>query len=139
MAVSASITLTPPPLTAKPTRQNYNEQISNLIQDEELRIQTEMTQLGRSFMGKAAVLAQKVTDTPFTKEPRRRLNPAVACKSKWHRIEALRRLKSFISQYREALLEWRRGNREVVFPAGTYALRVHAGVPCVTPAEIASG
>ena len=138
MAESASITLTPPPLTTRPTP-SYNEQLSNLVHDEEMRIQTEMMQLGRSFMGKAAVLGQKVTDTPFTKEPRRRLNPNVACKSKWHRIEALRRLKSFISKYREALAEWRRGNREVLFPEGTYALRIHAGVPCVTPAAIASG
>lgn len=139
MAESASITLTPPPLTTRPTQQNYNEQISNLVQTEEIRIQTEMAKLGRSFMGKAAVLGQKVTDSPFTKEPRRQLNPRVACKSKWHRIEALSRLKSFVSEYKEALIEWRRGNREVAFPAGTYALRIHAGVTCVNPAAVTSG
>ncbi len=139
MAESASITLTPPPLATKLSPQNYNEKISNLVHDEELRIQTEMAALGRAFIGKAAVLAQKVGDSPFTREPRRRLNPTVACKSKWHRIEALRRQKRFILEYREALLEWRRGNREVLFPAGTYALRIHAGVSCAPPAAISSG
>jgi len=139
MAESAEITLTPPPLMTRPTQQNYNEQIVNLVQNEEMRIQTEMAKLGHSFMGKAAVLGQKVTDSPFTKEPRRRLNPNVACKSKWHRIEALSRLKSFVSEYKEALIEWRRGNRAVVFPAGTYALRIHAGVTCVNPTAVASG
>ena len=139
MAESASITLVPPPLTTKPTLQNYNEQISNLVRSEEMRVQTEMGKLGRSFRGKAAALGQKVSDSPFTKKQRRRLNPDVACKSKWHRIEALRRLKSFISEYKEALIEWRRGNREVVFPAGTYALRIHAGVRCVHPPAVASG
>jgi len=139
MAESASITLVPPPLTTRPTQQSYNEQISNLVQNEEMRIQTEMAKLGRSFRGKAAVLAQKVTESPFTKEPRRRLNPNVACKSKWHRIEALRRLNSFVREYKEALIEWRRGNREVVFPAGTYALRIHAGVRCFNPPAVASG
>jgi len=139
MAESASITLTPPPLCERANQQNYNEQIADLVKNEETKIQAEMAKLGRSFMGKAGVLRQKVTDTPYTKEPRRRLNPNVACKSKWHRIEALSRLKSFISEYKEALIEWRRGNREVVFPAGTYALRIHAGVMCVHPAAVASG
>jgi len=139
MAESAEITLTPSPLTTKPNHQNYNDQIVNLVKNEEIRIQADMAKLGRSFMGKAAVLQQKVTDSPFTKEPRRRLNPNVACKSKWHRIEALSRLKSFVLEYKEALIEWRGGNREVVFPAGTYALRIHAGVTCVHPAAVASG
>ena len=139
MTESASITLVSPPLTTRPTQQNYNEQISNLVQNEETRIQAEMAKLGRSFMGKDAILRQKVTDAPSTTEPRRQLNPNVACKSKWHRIEALRRLKSFVIEYKQAFLEWRRGNREVVFPAGTYALRIHAGVPCVSPAAVASG
>jgi hypothetical protein len=131
--------LTPPPLSTKQGNQKYNEQITNFVQNEELRIQETMAKLGRSFMGKAALLKQKVTDSPFKKEPKRRLNPTVACKSKWHRIEALRRLKSFISEYKQALVEWRRGNREVVFPAGTYSLRIHAGVSCVVPAAVASG
>ena len=139
MAESASITMTPPPLKTKPPQQNHKEQIVNLVRNEEMRIQTEMAKLGRAFMGKAAVLGQKVTDAPFTKEARRGLNPNVACKSKWHRIEALRRLKSFVNEYKEALKEWRRGNREVVFPAGTYALRIHASVRCFNPPAVASG
>ena len=139
MAESASIRLTSPLLNTKLPEQTYNEQIKNLVGNEEKRIQAEMASLGRSFMGRAAVLAQKVTDTPYRQEPRRRLNPTVACKSKWHRIEALRRLKSFVSEYKEALTQWRRGNREVVFPAGTYALRIHAGVPCTHPVAVASG
>jgi len=139
MNQSASITLTAPPLSEWANQQNYNETIETLVTNEETKIQGESAKLGRSFMGKAAVLSQKVTDTPYTKEPRRELNPNLACKSKWHRIEALGRLKSFIIEYKEALIEWRRGNREVLFPAGTYALRIHAGVSCVHPAAVASG
>jgi len=45
MAESASITLTPPPLTTRPTQQNYNEQIANLVQNEEMKIQTEMARI----------------------------------------------------------------------------------------------
>ena len=139
MAESASITLTPPPLTTSLSREGYCKQIAKLVQNREQEIQTEMARLGQSFMGKAAVLGQKVTDSPFTKETRRKLNPNIACKSKWHRIEALRRLKTFISEYKAALIEWRRGNRNVVFPEGTYALRIQAGVLCVGSAAVASG
>ena len=58
------------------------------------------------------------------------MNPQVASKSKWHRIEALQRLKSFISDYKSVLKKWRKGIRDALFPAGTYALRIHAGVCC---------
>jgi len=138
-AESASITLTPPPLTTSLSRESYCKQIAKLVQNREQEIQTEVARLGQSFMGKAAVLGQKVTDSPFTKEPKGKLNPNIACKSKWHRIEALRRLKTFISEYKAALIEWRRGNRNVVFPEGTYALRIQAGVLCVGSAAVASG
>ena len=50
--------------------------------------------------------------------------------SKWARIEALERLRTFIAGYREAWLQWRAGDRGVVFPCGTYGLRVYAGVCC---------
>ena len=139
MAESASITLTPAPLSTTPSGQSYAEHIGKLVQNREQEIQNEMAMLGRAFMGKAAVLRQKVTESPFTRAPRRRMNPNVACKSKWHRIEALRRLKAFVSEYKKAFLEWRHGNRAVVFPAGTYALRIHAGVACFAPTVIASG
>jgi len=67
MAESAEITLTPSPLTTRPNHQNYNDQIVNLVKNEEIRIQADMAKLGRSFMGKAAVLQQKVTDSPLQK------------------------------------------------------------------------
>ena len=50
--------------------------------------------------------------------------------NKWARIEALGRLRSFIAGYRDAWLAWRAGERGVVFPFGTYGLRLYAGVCC---------
>jgi len=54
----------------------------------------------------------------------------VAGGNKWARIEALARLRSFLAGYRDAWLQWRAGERGVVRPVGTYALRVYAGVCC---------
>jgi len=85
---------------------------------------------GRRFMGARRVLAQKHTDSPVSGEPRRRLNPRIASRDKWKRIEALTRLKSFLKDYREALQKLRAGIADVVFPHGTYRLRVLLGVPC---------
>ncbi len=82
------------------------------------------------FMGVGTVLAQKPTGRPRRQEPRRALNPRVAGRDKWKRIEALARLSEFLSAYRAAWRSRRSGRRDAVFPCGTYLLRVVHGVPC---------
>jgi hypothetical protein len=54
----------------------------------------------------------------------------VASRDRWRRIELLQRLKSFLSEYREALAAWRERRQEALFPAGTYLMRVAHGAPC---------
>jgi putative transposase len=85
-------------------------------------------------MGVARVLAQKPFARPAPGEPRFKLNPRVAARDKWKRIEAISRLKSFLSEYRTAWLERKAGIANVVFPPGTYHLRVMHGVPCAVAA-----
>ena len=85
---------------------------------------------GKRFLGLRAILQEATGRRPRSRAPRRTLRPRVAGKDRWRRLEALRRLKDFQVAYREAYEAWRAGNRDVVFPAGTYALRVHAGVTC---------
>jgi REP element-mobilizing transposase RayT len=84
----------------------------------------------RSFLGAVRVRAQKPTSRPAPGEPRRALNPRVACRAKWKRIEALQRLAEFARAYREALALWRGGMRDAVFPPGTWQMRVLHRVPC---------
>lgn len=67
-----------------------------------------------------AVCAQRVTDRPHTREPRRKLSPRIAGRNKWARIEALQRCKQFVAEHRDAWRRWCSGARDVVFPAGTY-------------------
>jgi putative transposase len=85
---------------------------------------------GRKFLGVRRVLAQNPSGRPPAEEPRRRLSPRIAGRDKWKRIEALGRLVEFIRAYRAAWHELRRGVRDVVFPHGTYWLRVAHGVAC---------
>jgi hypothetical protein len=42
----------------------------------------------------------------------------------------LARWKAFQQAYRDAWERWRKGSRRVVFPEGTYQLRVEHGVVC---------
>jgi REP element-mobilizing transposase RayT len=66
-------------------------------------------------------------------ERRRGLAPRVACRDRWKRIEALGRLVAFLRDYGQALRAWRAGARSVVFPAGTYLMRLMHGVACAAP------
>ncbi len=83
-------------------------------------------------LGPRRILNQSHSGRPVTGEPRRGLNPRVAAKDKWKRIEALGQLVSFIESYRRALSKFRRGKRKVVFPHGTYLMRVRFGVACAS-------
>lgn len=86
----------------------------------------------RTFLGIRRVLAQDPRSRPASHEPHRQLNPRIASRDKWKRIEALTRLVGFLEDYRAAWLE-RRAGRNPLFPAGTYWLRVAHGVPCLAP------
>jgi REP element-mobilizing transposase RayT len=82
------------------------------------------------FLGVARVLAQKPFARPRPGEPRRALNPRVAGRDKWKRIEALGRLVEFLRAYRAAWNARRAGAGGALFPHGTYLLRVLHDAPC---------
>ena len=82
------------------------------------------------FLGVARVLRQKPFARPAPGEPRRGLNPRIASRDKWKRIEALGRLVEFLESYRVAWAARRAGAADALFPHGTYLLRVLHDVPC---------
>ena len=85
---------------------------------------------GRSFLGAWKVLTQRYDARPTRGEPGRTLNPRLACKDEWKRIEAIQCLKAFLCAHREAWQAFARGVRETVFPHGTYWMRVMLNVSC---------
>jgi len=88
---------------------------------------------GRPFLGRRGVLQQRVADRPGDHEPHFELNPRVAGRDKWKRIEALGRMRTFVAAYRHAWMQFKAGLRAVVFPAGTWKLRRELGVWCEAP------
>jgi REP element-mobilizing transposase RayT len=110
--------------------QEFVSLVSTRLAEKERELALALEAEGGRFKGARRVLAQKHTDFPAPGEPRRKLNPRIAARDKWKRIEALARLKSFLTDYREALAKLRAGLEGVVFPHGTYHLRVFLGVQC---------
>jgi REP element-mobilizing transposase RayT len=110
----------------------YRMQLVAALKEREEQAARELGHRRPHIHGGGQVMAQKPTARPGLGEPRRGLNPRIACRDKWKRIEALQRLKEFRIAYRKARLAFARGVREAVFPHGTYWMRVAWGVACAT-------
>jgi putative transposase len=82
------------------------------------------------FLGVARVLKQRVLARPGTPERRPRLRPRFAARNPGRRLELALRLKTFLAAYQDALIGWRAGNRGIVFPEGTYLMRVVHQATC---------
>jgi REP element-mobilizing transposase RayT len=124
--------LTAPPGFESATQ--FREQLCEALAAMEERARHAIASEGRAFAGAAKVLAQRPTARPRGGEPRRQLNPRVAARDKWKRIEVLSRLVEFLRAYREAWRARRAGMDDVRFPAGTYLMRVVHGVQCAAAA-----
>jgi REP element-mobilizing transposase RayT len=128
MPASAELVLTVPPGFA--SAGEFQVAVAAALHGLEEKSRRELAAEKRGFLGRVRVLAQKPFTRPAPGEPRRALNPRVAARDKWKRIEALSRLIGFLREYRAARRVLRSGVRDVVFPAGTYLLRIEHGVRC---------
>jgi putative transposase len=111
--------------------EEFGRRLEQALEEREQKAREELG--GRGVLGVAGVMAQGEGARPLGREARGKLRPRVGCRDKWRRVEALGRLRSFLEGYREAWEEFRRGYREVLFPAGTYWMRVVQGVRCEAP------
>lgn len=120
----------PPVLTGE---SGVIRRLDRMVRERERELQQRAQAQGMRFLGRRQVLRQSPWGRPRDAEPRRGLNPRVACRDKWKRIETLQRLKEFLADYREARQRYLDGDTEVRFPVGTYWLRVRLGVMCAGP------
>jgi len=128
MAESASLVLATPPgfQSLEALRQIVASRLDAKEKGEAARAEAD----GRAVVGATRAMATRPTDRPRHVEPLRSLNPRVACRDKGKRVAALRRLVEFLHAYRCAFRRWREGASDVVFPAGTYLMRVVHGATC---------
>jgi REP element-mobilizing transposase RayT len=110
--------------------EEFQAQLAAELRLLEEKAQRELAAAGRRVLGVARVLAQNPFARPAPGEPRFELKPRIAARDKWKRIEGLFRLKDWERRYRSSRIRWCSGIRDVVFPAGTWLLRVMHGVQC---------
>jgi REP element-mobilizing transposase RayT len=109
---------------AAPTAAASVRIIKEAADAEQDRLRKDRLAQGKSFMGADAIMRQSIHDSPNSPASRRTLSPTLAGKDKWRRIELLRITADFRRDHRSAMEQWMAGNRDVVFPAGTYKMRV---------------
>jgi putative transposase len=132
MPERATLALVPPPGFG--SAREFREALGAELERREQAVAAERFGRGEDFLGVDQVLAQPTTARPRSVEQLGGLRPRVAARDKWRRIEVLARLADFVSDYRQALAAWRKGATGVIFPAGTYLLRVTHGVACAAAA-----
>lgn len=108
-------------------------EIRRVVREREYEIARKLRAAGGAFLGMKRVLRQRITDTPSTRAPRRGIRPRLAGRSQWARVEALQRNRSWLADYRACLELYRAGWTTVVFPYGTYQLRIEHGLACRAP------
>ncbi len=138
MPAEVPLTLHAPRCEERPdmTADEWKTMASRAHHEKEESIRREFAEQGRSFLGREAVLSVSPEDSP-QRLPRQergeggdRIRPRVADRNPERRKAALKRLRDFLDAYREALKAFLQGIKDVVFPAGTYKMRVFFGVAC---------
>jgi REP element-mobilizing transposase RayT len=124
MPASVTLTLTTPPGFSSAAF--FRDQLTSALSAAE----ADAARTVGTFLGVARVLKQRWSAHATSPEPLGKLNPRVAGRNKWKRIERLSCLASFLADYRDALQAWRAGHRLTLFPAGTYLMRLACGVAC---------
>lgn len=124
------IEITPPPIDGGEGNADAIVKAAVELREKELRLQAR--QAGRRFLGASAVRTQSIYGTPRKRKPRGQLSPRVACRDRWLRIERLQRLKTFEVEHEAARQRFLHGERDVVFPVGTYRMVKQLGAVCAT-------
>jgi putative transposase len=130
----ASLEITQPLPCSEMTSRAFTKAICSAVKLREKEARRERAVAKRPFLGRRAVLAQNPNGCPNSIPSRHEINPRFSTGSnRDERRIARGNLLGFFRRYREAWMRFKEGIRDVVFPAGTYALRIHSGVACESP------
>ena len=88
---------------------------------------------GQPVVGAREIVRQSPLESPQSTELPGGLRPNFAANDRSLRHRMLRERRDFVRAYRDALEAFRSGLRGVIFPAGTYLLRIYVGVLCAPP------
>jgi hypothetical protein len=107
------------------------DDVNAVIRDTTKSIRKEFEMDGRPWLGVEGVLAVSPFDSPKTPRPKGKRVPNFACGGDSALMkECLTLLRLFRQLYREAMQRYRAGDRNIVFPAGTYLMRKRHHAVC---------
>jgi putative transposase len=133
MPERVELVLVRPPEFAHLSDEQWAAKVLEAVTEAEQKAAEERRRTGKRVLGRKAVLRQSPFSSPKSYAKRRGLRPRVATRNKWLRIELLQRGKHFTARYGDARERRRRGERDVVFPYGSYELVRRGLVRCEPP------
>ena len=107
------------------------QRIAERVRDKQHHAWNKARRTGMAFVGPRRVLRFAHTKRASSDEVFGSLNPQFAAAG--HRgaaTEAVKRLRAFTAQYRQAFAAWNAGDRNACFPEGTWWMRVCHGARC---------
>jgi REP element-mobilizing transposase RayT len=108
--------------------------IADRVRELERQARDALQAEGRTFVGVRGVLRTKHTKRATSWEDFGSRNPQFAAAGDREASRAaVARIRAFNTDYESALDRWRAGDRDVVFPRGTWWMRVHHNVRCHPP------
>lgn len=134
----ATLALSLPPCVEESDAERFRGDVAAELRRQEMEANAEIARRGLHFMGAKRACDVSPYDRVASAEVRRELNPTFAVGRKqaiaW--LSAAAAVRAFRAAYRSALDQWRASVRNVVFPAGTWWMRVFHGAPvaeCASP------
>jgi REP element-mobilizing transposase RayT len=109
-----------PPNLVDHTNESFSEAVSTLLKAKEKELNKQFKQEGRRFMGAKRVMTQCPYATPTSKPKERGISPRVATRDKGLREQADQEDEDFKDQYDACWKAYKHGNKNVVWPAGTW-------------------
>jgi REP element-mobilizing transposase RayT len=122
-------TLERPPVHMECSDAVLREEIRQLLDVRERELIEQRRREGRDVIGRRAVLAQRWDTFPRRPDELFGLQPRVAG-NLWSRIAVLQQLRCFVDAYRQTRTRFLNGELDVIWPFGTWAMRVRFGLPC---------
>jgi REP element-mobilizing transposase RayT len=121
-----TLTITKPVPRPIPSRRagKWRQRIGSLVAGYVEKAHRDIKSAGRVFLGRAAVLASSFVQRALSYERRFGILPTFAAKVRTVRDRLRKVERHFRTRYRAALEQWRGGTRDVVFPFGTWGMRV---------------
>jgi REP element-mobilizing transposase RayT len=105
----------------------WTARVSRAIEEKVAEARATLRAEGRIVLGRAAVMAASFIQRARSYEEKRGVTPTLASRVTAVRRQLKRLERSFRARYRAAFERWRRGVRDVVFPDGTWGMRVLHG------------